>query len=122
MPATHPFHTVAGMRVELFSEYDTGDFYDEMFDARGHVRPHYTDLVSRLAKLGAPGLTEKDRQRDSTFRTRGVTFAVADDHAGVERTFPMDLIPRVIPPDEWRILEAGLIQRVRALNLFLDDI
>ncbi len=60
--------------------------------------------------------------RDAAFRQAGITFTVYGEGEGVERTFPMDLVPRIIPADEWAHLEAGLVQRVTALNRFLDDL
>ena len=59
---------------------------------------------------------------DLAFLRRGVTFTVYNDSEGTERIFPFDIIPRIIPASEWKTLEAGLIQRITALNLFLDDI
>ena len=60
--------------------------------------------------------------RDAAFRQAGITFTVYGEGEGVERTFPMDLVPRIIPADEWAHLEEGLVQRVTALNRFLDDL
>ncbi len=86
------------------------------------VRPHYRRLAGRLDTLP---LTEFDQRRaavDLAFLRRGVTFTVYHDDEGTERIFPFDLIPRIIPNQEWQRIEAGLIQRITALNLFLDDI
>ena len=60
--------------------------------------------------------------RDAAFRSAGITFTVYGEGEGIERTFPMDLVPRIIPADEWAHLEEGLVQRVTALNRFLDDL
>ena len=65
---------------------------------------------------------ENERLRDGIFRTQGITFTVYGDDEGVERTFPLDLIPRIIPADEWAVIESGVIQRVTALNRFLEDL
>jgi uncharacterized circularly permuted ATP-grasp superfamily protein len=113
---------VVTVEGDLFDGYDPGPHFDEVFDGCMSVRPHYAEVVGRLAKLGAGGLQEKDGLRDKAFRTRGITFTLSDDDAGIERTFPMDLFPRVIPAAEWELIEGGLTQRVKALNLFLDDI
>ncbi|MBL9203089.1 MAG: circularly permuted type 2 ATP-grasp protein [Opitutaceae bacterium] len=88
----------------------------------GGVRPHYHRLAERLGRLE---VDEFDRRRaavDAAFLRRGVTFTVYNDAQGTERIFPFDLIPRIIPDKEWRRIEAGLIQRLHALNLFLDDV
>jgi len=104
-------------------ETDSG-FFDEMFTdgTAAGVRPHYRRLADRLGNLP---VTEFDQRRaavDSAFLRRGVTFTVYNDAQGTERIFPFDLIPRIIPGAEWRRIEAGLIQRLHALNCFLDDI
>ncbi len=88
----------------------------------GQPRPHYRTLVERLDGLARADLGDRLRLIDSIFRTMGITFAVQGREEGIERTWPMDLIPRIIPAAEWAHLEAGLIQRVTALNLFLDDL
>jgi len=94
-------------------------FYDEVFAEDGEARPHYRALVRRLGDLTRDEMTERGRLRDESFATLGITFTLADD---LERPFPMDLIPRIIPAKEWTRLEKGLVQRVRALNAFVDDV
>jgi uncharacterized circularly permuted ATP-grasp superfamily protein len=106
----------------LFDGYETEGFFDEVFDASGAVRPHYRDLLERLANITAEDLARRERLRDAAFRTAGITFTVYGEGEGLERTFPMDLLPRIIPAEEWRHVEAGLIQRVTALKQFLDDL
>jgi uncharacterized circularly permuted ATP-grasp superfamily protein len=106
----------------LFAGYDAVGFFDEVFADDGTVREHYEALVARLTTIAPAELTRRERLRDETFRAQGITFTVYDDDQGTERTFPMDLLPRVIPADEWAAVEAGLVQRVTALNRFLDDL
>jgi uncharacterized circularly permuted ATP-grasp superfamily protein len=109
--------------VSLFSSsYDSGHFFDEMFMAGGGVRPHYRKLNDRLATLPEPEFERRRAAVDLAFLRRGVTFTVYNDSEGTERIFPFDLIPRVIPSAEWDRIEAGLIQRITALNLFLHDL
>lgn len=110
------------MTAGLFDGYEPKGAFDEMFDTDGAPRLHYRKLAQLLDQLGADELRRRDGLRDATFRTKGITFAVYGDEAGVERTFPVDLLPRLIPADEWAHVEAGLAQRVRTLNLFLDDL
>jgi len=108
---------------ELFANYDIDKFYDEMFAAPGQPRPHYTRLFERFGQLGDMAeLLDRQRTADQTFVNRGVTFTVYSDNTGTEKIFPFDLIPRIIPAQEWARLEAGLRQRMEALNLFLKDI
>ncbi len=102
--------------------YATDGFWDEMFSASGEVRPEYRALARQLAELRPAELERRQRAADASFRTRGITFAVNQDSEGVEKIMPFDLVPRIITAAEWRTIERGLEQRVRALNLFLHDI
>ena len=102
--------------------YDPGEFWDEMFERPGVVRPHYRALAQRLATLSPQDVGRRQRAADLSFQSRGITFAVNQDPSGLEKTMPFDLIPRIILPSEWRTIERGLEQRVRALNLFLHDL
>jgi len=106
----------------LFEGYEVDGFFDEVFDADGRVRPHYAPLLARLSGFTSDDLVRQGRLRDAAFRSQGVTFTVYDEGEGIERTFPMDLLPRIVPADEWDHIEAGLVQRVTALNAFLDDL
>ncbi len=106
----------------LIESYDPGEFFDEMFAAPGVVRPHYQTLHHYLQGMSASALAERRRAADLAFLYQGITFTVYGQDEGVERIFPFDLIPRIIPRAEWNLLERGLTQRVTALNLFLQDI
>jgi len=108
--------------TDLFSAYDSGPFYDEMFGAGGEPRPHCRRLFDRLRTMTAEEFAARCRLADVTLVNQGITFTVYGDEPGVEKPFPVDLIPRVIPADEWSLIERGLTQRVHALNLFLKDI
>ncbi len=106
----------------MFSNYEVGEFFDEMFDETGKVRPHYEKLLARLNDM-EPG--EFDRKRalaEHSYLSQGITFTVYSGDEGTERIFPFDLLPRIVPADEWAHIEAGLKQRLTALNMFLDDI
>ncbi|MDQ8032812.1 hypothetical protein CEG14_24530 [Bordetella genomosp. 1] len=96
--------------------------FDEMHDAQGHVRPHYRAFAQWLAGEPPDAMSARQIEADLNFRRVGITFSVAGDAAGTERLIPFDLIPRIIPAEEWRRLDAGLKQRVRALNRFIHDI
>ena len=108
--------------AQLFSHYDSGDFCDEMFASPGEVRPHYRALLERFREMGDGEIDRKQLLASQTFLNQGVTFTVYSDNQGTERIFPFDLIPRIIPRDEWEYVERGLQQRIKALNLFLKDI
>ena len=106
----------------LSSTYDCGPFCDEMYSAAGTIRPHYRRLAERLETLPEADFQQRRAAIDLAFLRRGVTFTVYNDSEGTERIFPFDLIPRIIPASEWKRLEAGLVQRITALNLFLHDL
>ena len=104
-------------------KYRQGErFFDEMFTVQGEVRPHYQGVQDYLERLGVPEFERRRALLDLAFRNQGITFTVYGDSAGTERTFPFDPVPRIIPASEWAGLEAGLTQRVGALNAFLRDI
>jgi uncharacterized circularly permuted ATP-grasp superfamily protein len=102
--------------------YDPGQFWDEMFQAPDHVRPHYRALADLLATLDPHEVAARQRAAELSFQARGVTFSVYQNAHGTEQIMPFDLVPRVLLADEWRQVERGLEQRVRALNLFLHDV
>jgi len=106
----------------LFAGYDLGGFFDEVHASDGSVREHYRELVQRLEGFTPGELERRERMRDRLFRTQGITFTLTGDADGLERTFPMDLLPRIIPADEWDVIERGVVQRVTALNRFLEDL
>ncbi|MFN7570182.1 MAG: circularly permuted type 2 ATP-grasp protein [Betaproteobacteria bacterium] len=96
--------------------------FDEMHLPDGTVRASYREFETWLAKQSPESMQNKRAEADLVFRRVGITFAVYGDDAGTERLIPFDVIPRIIPASEWRTLEAGLRQRVKALNLFLRDV
>jgi len=102
--------------------YEPGAFFDEMFEAPGMPRAHYRALAEQLSGLSVEEFEQRRHAVDVSFLNQGIGFTVYGEEEGLERIFPFDLIPRVIPHDEWAHLERGLIQRVRALNLFLEDV
>jgi uncharacterized circularly permuted ATP-grasp superfamily protein len=97
-------------------------FFDEMHGADGYVRTHYRQFES-WQTAQAPAIVDAKRaEADLVFRQVGITFAVYGNNAGTERLIPFDIIPRIVPAEEWKRMEAGLVQRVRALNMFTHDI
>jgi uncharacterized circularly permuted ATP-grasp superfamily protein len=96
--------------------------YDEMRDASGEVRAHFSAIAEWLAETPAKRVAEKRREADLLFHRVGITFAVYGDAAGAERLIPFDTIPRIIPKAEWDELAKGLAQRANALNRFLHDV
>jgi len=92
--------------------------WDEMHDAHGVVRPGREGLAAALEALGPEGLVARARLRDAHLSAQGITFTLS----GRERPLPMDLVPRIVDPAEWQVIEAGVAQRIRALEMFLDDV
>ena len=96
----------------LFEDYETGAFFDEMFEERGKPRPHYSKIFEKLARMVPSQFEERRKHADLSFLLQGITFTVYSDGRGTERLFPFDLIPRIIPNSEWRRIDRGLAQRV----------
>ena len=115
-------HDVAAETVMVPMAYRPGIAYDEMFTAQGEVRPHYDVMYERMSTLGAEELEERQSTLERSFLLQGITFTVYGAEASTERIIPTDLFPRIIPAAEWSHIEKGLVQRLKALNLFLADI
>ena len=95
--------------------------WDEMCGADA-TRDHYSKVIQTLRQLDVGALIQKDRLAAELFMNQGITFTVYSDNKGIERIFPFDIMPRVIPGKEWDHIENGIKQRLKALNLFLKDI
>ncbi|MDF1813977.1 MAG: circularly permuted type 2 ATP-grasp protein [Verrucomicrobiales bacterium] len=108
---------------KLVTDYKTGKFFDEAFiNDECELRPFYKEAVKFFDKLKNPEMEASLRSLERNFLMQGITFTVYSDGQGTERIFPFDPFPRIIPADEWEVIEKGLLQRVSALNLFLKDI
>ena len=105
-----------------FSKYDSGGFFDEMFDGDGSPRPHYALFLERIQQIGWKKLNYLQHATDRAQLSMGMTFNVYSDDEGVEKILHLDIIPRIIDGATWSELEHGLHQRIRALNLFINDI
>jgi uncharacterized circularly permuted ATP-grasp superfamily protein len=108
--------------ANLLHGYTLGAAFDEMFDKQMRPRPHYVPLHRRLSSLSADEFRRRKAMADLSMRQDGVGFTVYRQEEGIERVWPMDPVPRIIPAAEWRHIERGLVQRLTALNLFLQDI
>jgi uncharacterized circularly permuted ATP-grasp superfamily protein len=105
-----------------FARYQVDSAYDEMFDGDFRPRGHYQTLYERLIEMPTEVLLERQQAADLAFLNQGITFTVYGHEDGTEKIFPYDLLPRIITGAEWETVEAGLKQRITALNLFLSDI
>nr|WP_315157045.1 circularly permuted type 2 ATP-grasp protein [uncultured Flavobacterium sp.] len=96
--------------------------WDEMFSNEG-VRNSYAQVLNTLQSLTPESLNDKQLQASDLFMNQGITFTVySDNNQGIERIFPFDIIPRIITKAEWSEVETGIKQRLKALNLFLEDV
>jgi uncharacterized circularly permuted ATP-grasp superfamily protein len=95
---------------------------DELIDEAGTPRPVAAALMGLLEQLGTTTLVERQHVAELDILTMGITFTVYSDGQNIDRAWPFDIIPRVIPGAEWDRTSAGLAQRLRALNMFIDDL
>ena len=107
--------------MSLVNSFADFSGWDEMFTFEG-VRERYANVFSILDQLPIEVLNQKDRQAADFFMNQGITFTVYADNKGIERIFPFDIIPRIINRAEWKHISDGIKQRLKALNLFLNDI
>lgn len=105
-----------------FHDYQTENFFDEFFDETGQPKGEARILVDRINALPDYDLQTRQEAIDRALMRMGITFAVYGDQAGHEKIFPFDILPRIISAIEWSHIEAGLKQRIKALNLFINDI
>jgi uncharacterized circularly permuted ATP-grasp superfamily protein len=106
----------------LFEHYILpNDIWDEMY-ANQEVREHYKQLFQYLSAVPHEELQNKEELARKLFMSQGITFTVYSSNEGIEKIFPFDVIPRIITASEWKTVEAGIKQRLTALNFFLKDI
>ncbi|MDH3311033.1 MAG: circularly permuted type 2 ATP-grasp protein, partial [Gammaproteobacteria bacterium] len=103
--------------------YRVKGLHDELIRATGKPRPAAVRLCEYLRSLNDAEIEERKQASEAAIRVMGVTFRVYSEEGGsIDRAWPFDIIPRIIAASEWRRIEAGLKQRVHALNLFIDDL
>lgn len=109
--------------ANIISSYQADSLaYDETFDRNNQPREAYRTLIDKLSNMSAQELHFRQKASDAKFLNDGITFTVYDDNRGTERTFPFDILPRIITAKEWQTIRDGLIQRIRAINIFLHDL
>jgi uncharacterized circularly permuted ATP-grasp superfamily protein len=107
---------------KMFKTYQvTPTVWDEMF-AQEYTRKHYESVQGYLETVRDDDLSKKEELAKSLFMSQGVTFTVYSSGEGIEKIFPFDIIPRIITASEWDLIERGIKQRLKALNLFIKDI
>src|SRR5262245_46112658 len=102
--------------------YDGSAAFDEAFDHDGAARAHYGGIVGVLESFTQGEVSRRERLQKLALVDQGITFTVYGEREGLERIFPFDFVPRIIPPAEWRTIQDGLVQRITTLNLFLLDV
>ena len=105
-----------------FAGYDQEGFYDEMLREDGTPREGAALLVRQIESLPPGELLQHQKAAEQALLDLGITFNVYGDEAGTEKIFPFDIIPRIVEASDWAYIEGGLKQRIRALNLFINDI
>src|SRR6266481_6470457 len=105
-----------------FCGYETGDYFDEMIGENVQPRAAARPLARNIESLPDGELVNRQQAADQALIQMGITFNVYGESAGVEKTLPFDLVPRIVSGSEWNRLERGLKQRIHALNLFIDDL
>ncbi|MBB3108349.1 putative circularly permuted ATP-grasp superfamily protein [Paenibacillus phyllosphaerae] len=107
-----------------FHSYDADSFYDEMFERDLKVRAHYEGVYRTFSRMKPPELAARQQALQQRMLEEGITFTLytPEQAEPLERTIPFDYIPRIIPKQEWQLIEQGMKQRVRALNAFVHDI
>jgi uncharacterized circularly permuted ATP-grasp superfamily protein len=105
-----------------FTQYQTDEFFDEMFGENGEPRASARPLVQNIEALPEGEFVNRQRAAERALLQMGITFNVYGESAGTEKIFPFDLVPRIVPAAEWSRIERGLKQRIFALNLFIDDL
>ena len=109
--------------ARLFANYPIRpEFYDEMFESDGTPRAHCRKLFDTLSRMPAEDIAAMQEFAERSFLHQGITFAVYGEEGARERIIPIDFLPRLIAAAEWDFIERGLIQRLKALNLFLADV
>jgi len=106
----------------ILDRYAPAPAFDEFADDDGRPRPHYEALAATLEGISSTDFRHRVSTVNRVLLQRGVTFTVYADARGTERILPFDLIPRIVPADDWACIAKGIAQRVLALNAFLGDV
>ncbi|MBX3331462.1 MAG: circularly permuted type 2 ATP-grasp protein [Nitrospira sp.] len=105
-----------------FSHYDPEGYYDELYEEKGQPRPGSTLLLRKFASLPEGELKKRQEAAERVILNMGMTFGVYGSDDGHEQIFPFDIVPRIVSASDWEHIESGIRQRMRALNLFIDDV
>lgn len=120
------FFSLNDVSMSLFdsiNSYNAGrNVWDEMFHQNKEIRNPYLKVIEYLAGESIDDLNKKEELARKLFMTQGITFTVYNSGEGIEKIFPFDIIPRIITAADWELIDKGIRQRLKALNIFLKDI
>lgn len=106
-----------------WQDYQVDNFFDELITSDGRARPGAESVVSHFGELSDAEIKERKAAAEAEILGMGITFTVySKDEGSIDRAWPFDIIPRTISQREWTAIERGLVQRVSALNRFIDDL
>ncbi len=108
--------------IQVTGDIAAGRIFDELIQADGSARPGADSLLKFFQELSPDVLAEKVAALDAMIKSQGISFLVYSDSTNIDRSWPLDLVPRVMRESEWRQTEIGLKQRLKALNMFLNDV
>ncbi|MBD5769664.1 circularly permuted type 2 ATP-grasp protein [Marinomonas colpomeniae] len=106
----------------LTNQYNSSDFFDELIDEKGGFRAPAKQLLGYLDSLSEDELEKRRTTAEATIQEMGISFTVYTEEGNIDRAWPFDIVPRTIEASDWKIAEAGLKQRLKALNLFINDL
>lgn len=107
---------------QVLNNYQTGGFFDELIDENGDPRPDARELIDLIHRIPPGELVRRQKAIERSLYQMGITFTVYSDSAGTEKIMPFDIVPRIISAVLWQHIDAGLRQRINALNHFLSDV
>lgn len=106
----------------VFEEYPLNEAYDESFEGADTPRESSQELFSKLGETSYKSLTELQKNANNTIAQMGISFTVYSDKGNIDRLWPFDVFPRIISESEWNEISKGLVQRLKALNRFIEDV
>ncbi|MCP4597552.1 circularly permuted type 2 ATP-grasp protein [Neptuniibacter sp.] len=106
----------------IWDGYEAEAHFDELISAKGDARQAAEKLVRHVSEMEQGELDKRRQMAEATIQEMGISFTVYTEEGNIDRAWPFDIIPRTIPSDEWKQAEKGLKQRLRALNMFIDDL
>lgn len=108
--------------TDLWKNYQTGDFYDEVMSSPGNARKPAKKLVSYFRSMTDENIEARRKAAEATIKEMGVSFTVYTEEGNIDRAWPFDIVPRPITRAQWNKTSEGLVQRLKALNMFIDDL